>query len=97
LHKSLKSKSEGDPVIPRSSVPDLSVHFGPVQLHEPRHKTEALNLINNVLSTSHKRTNVEFNIIEVKFDDELRSKTMTPQIKEALCKISITPCAVQFS
>ncbi len=37
----------------------------------------------------HKRSNVEtiFHMIKVKFGQRLRSRTLTAQIKEALCKI----------
>src|SRR5207237_3090536 len=57
------------------------------------HSTRMLNYYNEhrdeFLMHYHKRSNVEttFHMIKSKFGQRLRSKTMTAQINEALCKV----------
>lgn len=59
----------------------------------PSRKPEMLSFYNDnreeFLTHYHKRSNVEttFHMIKSKFGQRLRSKTMTAQINEALCKV----------
>jgi len=79
------------PYIPfkSNSVPDSRASYGPKsELWTRMYHFYALNRA-EFLQHYHKRSNVEttFHMIKSKFGQRLRSRTLTAQINEALCKV----------
>jgi transposase len=79
------------PYIPfkSNSVPDSRGSYGPKsELWSRMYHFYALNRA-EFLQHYHKRSNVEttFHMIKAKFGQRLRSRTLTAQINEALCKV----------
>ena len=82
------------PYIPfkTNSVPDSRGSYGPKsELWSRMYHFYALNRA-EFLQHCHKRSNVEttFHMIKAMFGQRLRSKTLTAQINEALCKVLLS-------